>query len=257
MKTFFRQIKPLSVSIVVIILAASLCFGEEIIILGNNYKIPKIYEEDGVPKGILIDIVHYLDNQLSESHFKIKLYPWARAYKNAVEGEGGIIGLSKNHERLKLFDYSDVVYYDEVIIVVIKGSEFQYTTIEDLKGKTIGIGRGGSFGDDFERYKQMGFYHVREDNGPSYRLMHLLNKTIDAALVSPGLTALFKVIQQNKILTDNKEKFVVLPKAFKSDPNYLGFSKKLGMKEFLGKFNKALENGYKNGEIKKIISIYQ
>jgi putative transposase len=41
----------------------------------------------------------------------------------AKVGEGGIMGLSMTKERLMLFDYSDVIYYDDLVLVVIKGND--------------------------------------------------------------------------------------------------------------------------------------
>ncbi len=237
----------------ILLLNTTIAFAKEVIIFGNNYKIPKIYSKNGIPKGILINIAKYIDQQMSNYTFNYKLYPWARAYESAEQGLGGIIGLSKNQERLKKFDYSDVVYYDDVIIVVLKGKEFPYEKINDLKGKTIGIGMGGSFGNDFEKAKKTVF-KVNEDNGPVNRLKMLLRERIDCAFISPGKIALELTINQDEELLQNKEKFIILPKAFKQDPNFLAFSKEMKMQNFLNEFNDALKQGNKNGDIKKIIT---
>ncbi len=231
-------------------------FGCEITILGNDYKIPKIYIEGGSPRGILVDIAKYIDDNLKEYSFHYKLTPWARAYKSAVDGQGGIIGLSKTRERLKIFDYSDVIFYDDVIIVVLKDKEFQFEKMEDLKGRTVGIGRGGSFGDAYEKAKSEGVFKVEEDNGPVLRLRKLLQSRIDCALMSPGKFALYCTIDQDKNLMENKDKFIVLSKPLTRDPNFLGFSKKMKMLDFLKEFNGALKQGYESGKINKIIDAY-
>ncbi len=231
-------------------------FGNEIIILGNNYKIPKIYIEDGTPRGILIDIAKYIDGNLKDDSFHYKLTPWARAYKSAVEGQGGIIGLSKTKERLEIFDYSDVVYYDDVIVVVLKDKAFQFEKMQDLKGRTIGIGRGGSFGDAYEKAKKECLFKIEEDNGPVLRLRKLLQSRIDCALMSPGKFAFYRTIEQDENLLENKDKFIILSNPLVRDPNFLGFSKKLKMKNFLKKFNEALKQGYESGAINKIIDVY-
>ena len=231
-------------------------FGDEITILGNNYKIPKIYEEHDTPRGILVDITNYIDGQMKDYTFNISLYPWMRAYKMALRSKGGLIGLSKTQERLEIFDYSDVVYFDEVIIVVMKGHEFDFENIEDLKDKIIGIGRGGSFGDEYEKAKKEGLFKVEEDNGPVLRLRELLAKRIDCALISPGIFALNETIKKHKSLMNNKAEFVVLSKPFMRDPNFLGFHKKMAMQGFLKEFNAALKQGYETGEINRIIDKY-
>lgn len=238
---------------VILSLQTTPVLGNEVTILGSDYNSPKIYGEDLLSKGILVDIVKYIDGQMGNHTFNIELYPWARAYRMALAAKGGIIGLSKTSDRLKLFDYSDVIYYDEVVIVVLKSQVFDFNTINDLKGKMMGIGRGGSFGDEYEKAKKEGLFEVKEDNGPVFRLVDLLENRIDCALMSPGEFALNETVKRHKHLMKNKDRFVILPKPFKRDPNFLGFSKKMGMQSFLKDFNKTLKLGLENGKIQNII----
>lgn len=229
--------------------------GQEIVILGNDYKIPKIYNDNGTPKGILVDIMGYAEKKL-DCRFTIKLYPWARAYLLATQGKGGIIGLSKTSERLKIFDYSDVVYHDEVILVVLKGKEFPFDTMEDLGGKKLGIGLGGSFGEEFEKAKKAGLFYAVKDYGPVERLHKLLMGGINAALISPGRIAFSQTLKKDEKLLKARDRFAILPKPFNRDPNFLGFSKDMKMQPFLNAFNQVLKEGHESGEIDKIIDQY-
>ena len=226
-------------------------FGDEITIFGNEYKPPKYFLEDGKPKGILVDILRYIDQETNHS-FVIKLYPWKRAYRLAEVGQGGIIGLSKTAERLQFFDYSDVVYYDELFLVVIRGHEFPFETIEDLAGKRVGVRRGSSYGDEFERGKR-DIFKVEEDSNTFQRLRKLRYRRIDVALVGPGKIGLNQVLRDDPILFQNRDEFVVLENPFGRDPNYLGFAKTMKMKAFLHEFNMILQKGYKTGKIQQII----
>ncbi len=252
-KSKFSQILILLVAFMVLTGTSALC--QEIVILGNDYKIPKIYNDNGNPKGILIDILGYAEKKL-DCRFTIRLYPWARAYLLATQGKGGIIGLSKTNERLKIFDYSDVVYHDEVILVVLKGKEFPFDKIEDLRGKKLGIGLAGSFGEEFEEAKRSGLFHAVKDYGPVERLHKLLMGGINAALISPGRIAFSQTLKKDEDLLKAKEKFAILPKPFSQDPNFLGFSKDLKMQPFLKQFNQALKECHESGEIDKIIAHY-
>lgn len=247
--------KILSITIVFMILNVNLCFAEEIVIFGNDNKPPKNYLKKNKPKGILIEIMKYLDSELSQS-FQYKLYPWKRAYRNALGCKGGIIGLSKNDARIRLYDYSDVMYYDTLLLVVLKGKEFKYNKIHDLRGKKVGYLRGASFGEEFEKGKNSVF-SFQEDGSAKQRLLKLLFKRIDVALIGPGLAGFNMIVKQDKRLLKNKDKFVILSKPFRKDPNYLGFSKKMKMQGFLERFNKALRKGHKTGALQKIISEYK
>lgn len=227
---------------------------DEIIIFGNEHKPPKYYLENGSPKGILVDILRYIDQE-TEHTLVIKLYPWKRAYIMAKAGQGGIIGLSKTAERLALFDYSDVVYYDELLLVVMKGREFPFESIDDLAGKTLGVRRGSSYGDEFERGKR-DIFKVDEDANAFQRLKKLLVGRIDVALIGPGRVGLSRVLRDDSELYQHRNEFVVLEKPLGRDPNYLGFMKNLKMEAFLQEFNQILKKGNENGTIQRIMDTY-
>ncbi len=172
---------------------AGFCFGEQILILGNHKKPPKNYLENDKPKGILIEIMNYVDQKLSLS-FEYKLSPWKRVYLDAVNGKGGIIGLSMNRERLKIFDYSDVMYYDDLLLVMKKGKEFPYKRVQDLRGKKVGCLRGASYGDAFEKAKS-NFFEIDEDGDGKQRLLKLLGNRIDVAIIGPGRAVFESIIK--------------------------------------------------------------
>lgn len=228
-----------------------------VVILGNDYKIPKIYlDEQGRPSGILIDIARHIDRNMPGYHFDFRLFPWARAYAMAGEGQGGIIGLSKTEERLKLFDYSEVIFFDDVIVVVKKGREFDFVTLPDLRGRTVGVGRGGSFGNRFDQAVKSGLFRVNWDDGPVIRLRMLLAGRIDCALISPGRLALARTIAKDAMLREHEGEFVALPVPLRHDPNYLGFAKGMNMRGFLDEFNAVLRRERDNGEIGRILDRY-
>ncbi len=230
---------------------------ERVVIFGNDYKIPKIYKEDGEARGILVEIAREVDGRMAGHVFDIRLFPWARAYQNALHARGGIIGLSKTSEREAVFDYSDVIYHDTVVIVTLRKKAFDYREVMDLKGKTVGIGRGGSFGDEYERAKAAGIFKVEEDSGPVIRLKKLLKGRIDCALISPGRFALNRTIRQDPLLSENRDRFIILPQPFKQDPNYLGFAKTMQMGNFLDAFNDALQEAKASGAVAEIIDRYE
>lgn len=227
----------------------------EMTIFGNKTKAPKSYNEDGQAKGILVDMLHYVGKEIN-CKFNIKLNPWKRAYKLASHGKGGIIGFSKTSQRIKLFDYSDVMYYDDMLLVVLKGNEFKFNTIDDLKGKKIGIVRGASFGEEFDNSIKTNLFKVVEDDSPVHRLVKLAKGYMDVALIGPGKSGVNAAIQKDPFLKKNKDKFVILPIPFNRDPNYLGLAKQMDKKDFLIKFNKALEKGHKSGTFEKIVQKY-
>ena len=241
---------------VIILLAnGTTVYCDDLVIFGNNAKPPKYYQENNTPKGILIDIMRYVETETDYS-FDIRLMPWKRAYRYALSGKGGIIGLSKTSERLRVFDYSDVMYYDELLLVVLKGNEFSFNSIKDLKDRKLGVQRGSSYGDEFEKGKGT-LFSIVEDENPVQRLRILLRKHSDVALIGPGKMGIYQAIKQHSELLRRKDEFVILPKAFKKDPNFLGFAKTMNMGDFLKEFNQTLKKAGNTGAIQKIIEKHE
>ena len=231
--------------------------ARELLIVGNNYSEPKIYIEGEEPRGILVDILQYADAALPDHHFTLHLYPWARAYWMAEDAQAGIVGLSWTAERQALFDYSEPLFYDEVLVVVRSGEAFAFNGIDDLAGRRVGIGAGGSFGEEFEQARRRGLFKVDEDNGPVSRLRKLLAGRIDVALINPGLAGLRRAIAQDPRLLAHAGEIQALPQPLKRDANYLGFNKRLAMGEFLEEFNAVIRQGYANGDIPRLLARYQ
>jgi ABC-type amino acid transport substrate-binding protein len=231
--------------------------ARDLLIVGNNYAVPKIYTEADQPRGMLVDILRYADAAMPEHNLIVHLYPWARAYWMAESGQAGIVGLSWTSERQQRFDYSEALFYDEVIVVVRHADAFAFGGIDDLAGRRIGLGAGGSFGEEFEQARRRGVFHVDEDNGPVSRLKKLLAGRIDAALINPGLAGLRRAIAQDPELTRHAAEILALPQPLKRDANYLGFHKSLDMDEFLTEFNAVIRRGYENGDIPRLLEGYE
>jgi polar amino acid transport system substrate-binding protein len=232
--------------------AVAASWAAEIDVFGSDYSIPKAYVQNGENKGILVDILKYIDEKLPNHQFTVKLAPWSRAYKSAVDGEGGIVGISRTAEREVLFDYSESLYTDNVVIVVLAGKAFDYKGIADLNGKTIGIGRRGSYGDAFDSAHKAGLFRLEEDSGPDSRLRKLLAGRMDGGLFNGGAAGFQQVLQQDRELYAQRDKFEVLPVPLKIDPNYLAFSKNLRQQDLLNEVNKILRAGHANGDLARI-----
>jgi ABC-type amino acid transport substrate-binding protein len=223
-------------------------------LFGNNNKAPKVYEADGKPRGILIDILKMIERD-SDLSFDIKLYPWNRSYAMATRGSGGIFGLSKNEERLKIFDYSDPMYYDENVLVVLKKKVFQFNTYDDLKGKIIGNQRGTSYGFEFEEGKKL--FKVEEDSSPVARIQKLLRGRIDAAIIGgPGDLGLKNILAQSPELKGRRNELVVLKKPITRDANYIGFHKSMQKADVITEINAALKKAHESGKINQIREDY-
>jgi polar amino acid transport system substrate-binding protein len=240
----------------ILIICSNSVGAENLIIYGNYQRQPKIWlAEDGKPSGILVDILTYTVNKMGKD-IKIELYPWPRAFGNAKNGSGGIIGISMSKERLKIFDYSDPIYFDEVIMVIRKENMNEFKNYMDLANKNVGTVKGSTFGIEYEKIKEN--FNIIEDSANDDRLVNLLLGKIDGAIFSPGIASVnFAVKNSNmKRLMKDRDKIVALKKPLVQDPNYLAFSKDMKMKSFLKEFNAIIKVGIESNEIQNIIEKY-
>ncbi len=135
-------------------------------IYANKNSKPKIYLKDGHANGIIKEMLDYVSQDINCT-FNYHLSNWARAYKSMLDEKGAIIGLSKTSQRLQLIDYSNVIYIEKLVLVTHSENVFNYTTLNDLKGKTVGYSRGARISDEFEQAVENGLYTAPwdEDSG--------------------------------------------------------------------------------------------
>ncbi|MGE0086160.1 MAG: substrate-binding periplasmic protein [Desulfococcaceae bacterium] len=230
-------------------------FAETIMVCGNAEKPPKQWEDEaGQYKGIWIDIIKAIDREMPDIDFQISLLPWKRAYKGGVEGKNAMMGMFYNEERSGIFDFSDPVLAEKVVIAVKKGKEFKFDSMEDLKDKKIGIYAGTSYGSEWQNAVDRGIFTVDEDFSNPQRLKKILADVIDGGIFNPGTAAV-------KMLCDNApdmspEDFTVLEHPVLAENSYFAIAKKLNRKDLIEKFNAALRKIKESGEYQQIIDKY-
>jgi len=251
-----KLLRPLTIAMLGLSVWCTQAQAEEFTFTGNETRPPKVFNDPaGNANGVLVEIMKFVGKETGDK-YNFKLFPWARAYDTALKGEMAIIGLSKNTERLALFDYSEEpLFYDDLILVVKKGKEFSFENVSDLKGKKIGTARGASYGDIFEKAIKENVFEAVAGNTPSSQLGMLLLDRLDAVLISVGKAGLEEACKDKTVptLQSKKDQLVILPKPFNRDPNYVAFAKTMGKKEYLNKIDQVLKKANKSGELNKII----
>jgi len=219
---------------------------------GSHDGYPKYFEQDGKAKGIVVDISAHCLNAMQVPHH-IQLLPWKRAYTMAERGDGGVIGLSKSEERLALFDFSEPIFTEHIVLVVQKGHEFPYQNISDLKDKLIGASIGTSYGTAYDEAIAEGNLTIVGFNDTRSGLGMLQRQRIDAILLGSSID-IPKLAQSWPGL--QPDAFTTLPVPFKSDSKHMGIAKSLKMRWFVERFNQCLKKGYASGAFTPIIQRY-
>lgn len=104
----------------------------ELTILTENLP-PLNYLKDGVLVGPSVEIVKEIQRRVG-SHEQIKVYPWARAYKMALEDENVVLfGTTYTKVRHDKFKWIGPLATKRDILVAKKGSGIKINSLEDAK----------------------------------------------------------------------------------------------------------------------------
>jgi len=225
--------------------------AETLVVLGDHAYAPVLYSQNEKPAGLLPTILERA-SALTGDHYDLRLSPWKRAYELAARGEGGVVGVSFNQERAKIFDFSKRIYDDDIHIITLKHKTFPYAKLEDLKGKTVGGINGASYGDEVDKAIASGLFVVDRDVGQAGRLRKLLAGRLDAAFIGNGLAGFDSVVSSEEELRNSRAQFVVLPTPLTRDPLHLAFPKSMNKRDALNRFDAALEKMRQSGELKKL-----
>ncbi|WMW81153.1 transporter substrate-binding domain-containing protein [Undibacterium cyanobacteriorum] len=210
-------------------------------------------------------VLKFLESQL-DIQFELRRQPWKRALDRAMVGEGLIFGVSKTKARLKVLNFSETLYEDGVWLVSRCDATFPFRTLEDLKGKTIGVVRGASSGEEFDAQANK-LFRVEDDTGATQgRFTKLAQKRMDALVFYKANSTPERLSEElNRLYTppafahtklQGKPLFCVLPQTITTTSIHIGLAKTQDQ-SLIQRINQAILTGRKNGSLQKIISAEQ
>ena len=116
----------------VFLLFAQSLLADELMILTENLP-PLNYVKDGVLVGPAVEIVKEIQRRVG-SNAQIQVYPWARAYKMALEEKNIILfGMARTSVRQDKFYWIGPIARKRDILVAKKGSGIKINSLEDAK----------------------------------------------------------------------------------------------------------------------------
>ena len=148
----------------------------ELTILTENLP-PLNYVEDGVLVGPSVDIVREIQRRVG-SQEEIKVYPWARAYKMALEEENVVLfGMTHTEVRHEQFKWIGPLATKRDILVAKKGSGIRINSLEDAKK----VKRIGTLRDDTRErlLKSQGFTNLEPVSDEQMNAQKLVLGRID------------------------------------------------------------------------------
>lgn len=190
----------------------------------ENYRPISWIDEQGQARGLALEAIEFVQKDTGIK-IHVELLPWNRAYNLAVQGRGGVIGLSYTPERAALFDDSASIYDSGTTLVVHKNRPLTFKTLADLKGKKIGALMGVSYGSEIDQAARNGLFEFVRDTSHVARLKNVLAGRVDAALIANAKTDLGAILAADPQLQARAAEFVVLDQSLGKDPIHVGFRK--------------------------------
>ncbi|MFW2367099.1 MAG: substrate-binding periplasmic protein [Desulforhopalus sp.] len=214
----------------------------ELTILTENLP-PLNYLKDGKLVGPSVEIINEIQKRVGSSA-KIRVLPWARAYRLALEEENVVLfGTTQTRSRQELFKWVGPLATKRDILVALKGSELNISSLEDAKK----VNRIGTLRDDTrERFlKEHGFTNIEPVSNDQKNAKKLILGRLDLwAYKEPGLKTVCELAGVNY---NALEEVLHLRRIDVS----IAFSKKTSDAIVL-KWQKAFDEMTQDGTIKRI-----
>jgi polar amino acid transport system substrate-binding protein len=208
---------------------------------------PLMYEADGRAIGIYPALLAEISKR-SGIELDVVAIPWKRALLELDAGRAGIGALYKNSDRLKKYDFSNKLFDEVQIVYVRTGNEFKFSGVGSMKGKTVGVIRGWSYGDEFDAAVKSGDIATEEVSSDEQNFKKLILGRIDAIIT----------IRESAAATiaagDYKDKVAALAPPLSVSPAYIAFAKSAHKIGVIDKLNKAIKAIRDDGSFDLIVN---
>lgn len=169
--------------------------GDDTWVLAINATFPPFESiDDGTDSyiGIDIDIANYIAEKLGKT-LEIQDMQFSALVPTMQSGRADIIisGISPTEERKEVLDFTKSYYYPMNAIICAEGSD--YTELEQLEGKNIGVSMGTSYA---EVAKSVANANVMELDSTPLVVQDILSGRCDAGIFDATQAAVF--VQENE-----------------------------------------------------------
>jgi len=205
-------------------------------------------------------ILNYFERALNQP-FDIQRYPLQRIAEQLRQSGGLAFGLTKTSERLQYMKFSDPVFSDYIWVVSRSDSDLEYTNLQDLKNKSVGIARGVRLGDDIDQHRNILFKAEEDPAQLSARLKKLLSGRMDCMLLNSRHSSakeleneLNQYLLDKKILDPNEDVYKVKVSAKPLITDDLHFATGTQhASNLLQRINIAIAKGRQSGELPALV----
>ncbi|WP_157822297.1 substrate-binding periplasmic protein [Psychromonas sp. Urea-02u-13] len=224
-------------------------YAQPIQIVTEQYP-PYNYEQDGEIKGIGTEVVQAVFKEAGMAA-NIKVYPWARAYKNALKRENVLIySISRTQQREKFFKWVGVIVpIDFYIYSLIERTDIHIDQLEGAQQYSIGTVRSDALE---QLFTGKGFSKVHKSISNKIVMEMLFAERLDLWPISE-LAANHLLLQNNHALSSVRKVYHL--EGFSSDGLYMAFGLQTS-DSVVSTFKDALESIKRKGIYQDIIDKY-
>jgi len=205
---------------------------------------PFMFAQGGKPEGIYPALLEAAFKHMAVP-MEVHPRPWKKAIQDIDTGAAGVGGIYRNAEREKKYDYSEKIFVENLVVYFNKSTPLNFTRIDDLKGKRIGVIRGWSYGDDFDNARNAKALTVEEVDSDEMNFKKLDTGRLDAVVA---------INESGASLMHNYKNIGFSATALSQNPTYLALAKSTGQTALLKQFDQAISQMQKSGEFRKIVS---
>ncbi len=123
-------------------------------LLGNANLPPIVYDENGIAKGVVVDIAKAIGDRIGYE-IKVVTANWEDGQKMVLHGEvDGLLHVNPSPARMELYDFSPPLLKSDFSIFVQVGN-ITIKSIKDLDNKRVGVEAGGYPQTLLEEYEEI------------------------------------------------------------------------------------------------------
>ncbi len=202
-------------------------------IITEEYPPISFTNKDGEVDGLAVEVVKEIMRRLGLNQ-KIRVLPWARAYKEAIEGPNFVLfSVGRTPKRESLFNWSGSIFEMKSSFYAKKGSEVKISTLNDArKLASIGTYRN-SYDEQFLRVK--GFKNLDSVNNNVLNMKKLMAGRLE--VVTATNISISSMLKRAGYSIDNVERLYT----FMEVDNFIVFSKQIPL-EIVNLWQQEFEN---------------
>lgn len=214
---------------------------------------PMHYEEEGIIKGIAVDIVNEVFARM-EQPITLRLYPFARSLNMIEDADAdAIFAIVKTPEREQFLNYPDEVLINQTAILFArKDAQIHFDgDLRTLSGYRFGILRAATYGKQWEEATSTGIISkIDKVNSYPQNILKLASNRVDI-VIGPRLSMLYamKKLGYQNVAQELSPHIEVVP-------TYLAFSKTRVAPETIKLFERTLKALKEDGTYEKIVNSY-